>query len=98
MSVSVLFPWLFSLAVSAAVSQAVSGAVSVSAAVAVSVPVPVRVSIFKRSKKNDEYLFLILLISMAPARRRGNLRSLSHEKVWAKSAENIDAFPFTRDL
>jgi hypothetical protein len=41
---------------------------------------------------------IILSISKGPTRWRGNLKGLSHERGWLKSAENLGAFPFKRDL
>ncbi len=41
---------------------------------------------------------IILLISKGPMKWRGNLKGLSYEKGWLKSADNLGASPFKRDL
>jgi hypothetical protein len=41
---------------------------------------------------------IILSIPKGLTRRRGNLKGLSHEREWVKSAENLGASPFKRDL
>jgi hypothetical protein len=41
---------------------------------------------------------IIQLSSKARPRRRGNLKGLSLEREWAKSAENFGASPLKRDL
>jgi hypothetical protein len=39
-----------------------------------------------------------LFIPNVHTRRRGNLKGLSHERGWIKSAENLGASPYKRDL
>jgi hypothetical protein len=41
---------------------------------------------------------IIPLISKAHTRWRGNLKGLSLERGWTKSAENLGASPLKRDL
>jgi hypothetical protein len=41
---------------------------------------------------------IILSISKGPTRWRGNLKGLSYERGWLKSADNLGAFPCKRDL
>jgi hypothetical protein len=41
---------------------------------------------------------IILLIPKAHTRWRLNFKGLSHERRWVKSAENLGASPFKRDL
>jgi hypothetical protein len=41
---------------------------------------------------------IIQLISKARMRWRGNLKGLSHERRWTKSAENLGASTLKRDL
>jgi hypothetical protein len=41
---------------------------------------------------------IILSISKGPTRWRRNLKGLSYERGWLKSADNLGAFPFKRDL
>ncbi len=41
---------------------------------------------------------IILQIPKGPTRWRGNLKGLPYERGWLKSAENLGASPFKRDL
>jgi hypothetical protein len=41
---------------------------------------------------------IILSIPKGPMRWRGNLKGLSYKRGWLKSAENLGASPFKRDL
>jgi hypothetical protein len=43
-------------------------------------------------------MVIMLLIPKDPTRWRGNLKGLPHERGWVKSAENLGASPFKRDL
>ncbi len=40
----------------------------------------------------------ILLIPKGPTRWHGNLKGLSYERGWLKSADNLGASPYKRDL
>ncbi len=41
---------------------------------------------------------IILPIPKGPMRWCGNLKGLSYERGWSKSADNLDTSPFKRDL
>ncbi len=41
---------------------------------------------------------IILLISKGPTRWCGNLKGLSYERRWLKSADSLGASPFKRNL
>jgi hypothetical protein len=43
-------------------------------------------------------MVIILSIPKGPTRWRKNLKGLSYEKGWLKSADNFGASPFKRDL
>ncbi len=43
-------------------------------------------------------MVIILSIPKGPTRWRGNLKGLSFERGWLKTADNLGASPFKRDL
>jgi hypothetical protein len=44
------------------------------------------------------YMAIMLLIPKDPMRWHGNLKGLQYERGWVKSAENLGASPFKKDL
>jgi hypothetical protein len=76
--------------------MSVSVSVSVSISVSVSVMCPCQLNTALRIFLSD--MAIIPLISKARTRWRGNLKGLSLERGWKKSAENLGASPLKRVL
>jgi hypothetical protein len=84
------------LSVSVSISMAVSVFTSLSVFMSISVLFQFKYGAMNIYGRPGNYC--ILPIPKGPTRWRGNLKGLQHERGWLKSADNLGASPFKRDL